>query len=70
LASHNKPSGDAVYSMPNANLVIEIELDTSELQSDLEKIERGELSLPTVSAVTAFVNQTYLEDILIYLEHM
>jgi hypothetical protein len=54
--------------MPNANPVIEIELDTSELQSDLEKIERGELSLPTVSAVTAFVNHTYLENIPIYLE--
>lgn len=40
----------------------------SELEADLERIERGELSMPTVSAVSVFIDDKHIEEIPIFLE--
>ena len=44
-----------------------VEVDTKELEEDLERIENGDLSTPTVSAVGIVVDGKRLEDIVIYL---
>jgi hypothetical protein len=41
--------------------------DTSELENDLERIERGELSLPTVSAIDLLIDDIHFEEMPIYL---
>ncbi len=45
-----------------------IEVDADELANDLERIHRGEMTVPTVSAVACFVNGSYLDDVVIYLD--
>lgn len=47
---------------------VTIVADTSELEIDLERIATGELSLPTVSAISILINDTYIEDVPVYLE--
>ena len=66
LAGNNKLSGYAVFCQPDtrrrihwqpdgskmvAGLAISLSVDASELKHDLDRIEDGELELPTVSAV-------------------
>jgi hypothetical protein len=46
---------------------VTIALDTSELQHDLERIENGELELPTVSAVRVSCEGAFDEDIPLWL---
>jgi hypothetical protein len=40
--------------------------DTTELEEDLERIENGDLSTPTVSAVGIVVDGKRVDDVLIY----
>jgi hypothetical protein len=51
-----------------ADILMCLELDTTELQYDLERIERGELSTPTVSSVSVLFDDDRIEEIPIYLE--
>ena len=46
---------------------IMLSIDTSELKCDLERIEDGELELPTVSAVQYCINGKDAEEIPIWL---
>ena len=50
-----------------AGLVITLSVDASELERDLERIEDGELQLPTVSAVRIKCDGAFLEDLPIWL---
>jgi hypothetical protein len=50
-----------------AELVLHLTIDASELLADLERLEEGELSLPTVSAVHVFAGARRLDDIPIFL---
>jgi hypothetical protein len=47
---------------------VRIVADMSELETDLERLANGKLSLPTVSAVSVFIDDTHIEEIPIYLE--
>ena len=49
--------------MPDMSITT-ITIDSSELLADIEKIERGELKLPTVSAVKI---SEFGDDLIIYL---
>jgi hypothetical protein len=42
--------------------------DTTELKADFERIENGDLSTPTVSAVGILIDGNRVEDVVIYLE--
>lgn len=46
---------------------VTIDVDASELEHDLDRIDRGELRPPTVSSVTLLINETELEDVPIYI---
>jgi hypothetical protein len=50
-----------------AEISIEIVADTSELECDLERIEAGDLTLPTVSAVSLLIDGRVIEDVPVYL---
>lgn len=47
---------------------VTLSLDASELERDLERIENGELGLPTVSAVVLSIGTDVAEHVLIYLD--
>ena len=46
---------------------VTLELDASELKRDVERIENGELDLPTVSAVRICCDGIFDEDLLVWL---
>ena len=46
-----------------AGLVVLLSVDASELKRDLERIEDGELQLPTVSAVRISCEGAFQEDV-------
>jgi hypothetical protein len=48
-------------------MMVQISLDASELERDLERIESGELELPTVSAVRVSCDGVFSEDVPIWL---
>ncbi len=47
--------------MDSEQLTVTLSLDASELERDLERIEDGELSLPTVSAVKVLIDGVFEE---------
>ena len=53
--------------MPNG-LLIRISADTRELLADCERIERGEMTLPTVSSIGVQVDGRQIEEFVVYLE--
>jgi hypothetical protein len=42
-------------------------MDTSELRDDLERINNGELRLPTVSSIRLSMDDDGIEEVLVYL---
>lgn len=46
---------------------IRLVADTSELERDLDRIEAGELQLPTVSAIDLLVDDECIEECVVYL---
>ena len=46
---------------------IEVAVDASELRRDIERIEDGEIELPTVSAVRICCDGIFDEDLLVWL---
>lgn len=54
--------------MPKNVGTITVVADTSELENDLERIERGELSTPTVSAITLLIDNERIEEMPVYIE--
>ena len=50
-----------------AGLVVTLSVDASELDHDLERIEDGELQVPTVSAVRIKCDGAFSEDVPIWL---
>ncbi len=48
-------------------MMVTLSCDASELERDLERIEDGELGLPTVSAVKVSVDGVFEEDVAIWL---
>lgn len=48
-------------------MVVRLSLDASELERDLDKLETGELKMPTVSGVRVFCDDVLIGDILICL---
>jgi hypothetical protein len=50
------------------SITVSVAMSTQELQQDLERIARGELSLPTVSAITACIDGKEIRTIPIFLE--
>jgi hypothetical protein len=46
---------------------VTLEVDASELKRDVERIENGELDLPTVSAVRICCDGIFDEDLLVWL---
>lgn len=53
--------------MPDA-LLIRLGIDSRELQEDLERVQSGELELPTVSAFKMTINERPAEDVAVYLD--
>jgi hypothetical protein len=49
-----------------SGLTVTLSIDASELEHDLERIEDGEIELPTVSAVRVSCNEVF-EDVPIWL---
>ena len=54
--------------MDPGSLTIRISLTTDELVRDLERIEDGDLELPTVSAISIEVDGIFTEAILVFLQ--
>lgn len=50
-----------------ATLTVKLSADMSELVRDLERIENGELSVPTVSAFALLVDGKKIKDIPVFL---
>ena len=48
-------------------MTVSLSIDASELERDLERIEDGELELPTVSAVRIYVDGCGAEEVPIWL---
>ena len=46
---------------------VTLEVDASELKRDVERIENGELDLPTVSAVRICCDGIFDEDLLVWI---
>ena len=53
--------------MPADKLLIRLGMDTSELRDDLERINNGELRLPTVSSIRLSMDDDGIEEVLVYL---
>jgi hypothetical protein len=51
-----------------SDILMVLSVDTSELEADIERLEAGDLSLPTVSAVRILIDGAHIEQIPIYLE--
>jgi len=51
-----------------AGLVVALSVDASELERDLERIEDGELKLPTVSAVRISCDGAFQEDVPVFIQ--
>ena len=49
-------------------MALNVIADTSELEEDIERLKRGELSLPTVSAIALLIDGTEIEEMPVYLE--
>jgi hypothetical protein len=49
------------------SITVRLSFDSSELERDLEKIESGEIELPTVSAVRVCCDGAFEEDVPIWL---
>ena len=49
-------------------MTISLSIDASELKQDLERIENGELELPTVSAVQICCDGIFKESVLIWIQ--
>ena len=49
-------------------VTISLSIDASELKQDLERIENGELELPTVSAVQICCDGIFKESVLIWIQ--
>ena len=49
------------------SMIVQISLDASELERDLERIESGEIELPTVSAVRVSCDGVFEQDVPIWL---
>lgn len=47
---------------------VTVVVDCSELENDIDRIERGELSLPTVSAVSLLIDDQRIEEMPVYLK--
>ena len=50
-----------------AGLVVSLSVDASELERDVERIEDGELQVPTVSAVRISCDGDFQEDVPVWL---
>jgi hypothetical protein len=48
-------------------MTVMLSIDASELEHDVERIENGELDLPTVSAVRICCDGIFDEDLLVWL---
>ena len=49
-----------------ADLTVALKVDAAELIADLERIDDGQLSLPTVSAVSILANGNVLDSVPVY----
>ena len=49
-------------------ITVFLSIDASELKRDIERIERGELELPTVSALLICVDGVGIEDFAVWLQ--
>jgi group I intron endonuclease len=53
--------------MPASGMTVTLSIDASELERDLERIDNGELELPTVSAVQVSCDGVFEEQVVIWL---
>lgn len=58
---------DLQPDMPIGSVRVSISVDASELKADIERIENGELTLPTVSAIHVYCDGVFEEDIPLWL---
>ena len=52
---------------PASGMTVTLSIDASELKRDLERIEDGELELPTVSAINVSCDGVFGEQVVIWL---